>query len=106
VTISPTPSHYEKCRKNLDEGLKVYLIVPAEFVAGAKQNADITAAGKISVDSIESFVSQNIDELGKFSRREVKARLRTLFEIYNSRVNACELDKSMMIELPKNLASA
>lgn len=105
VTISPTPSHYEKCRKNLDEGLKVYLIVPTEFVAGAKQNADITAAGKISVESIESFVSQNIDELGQFSRREVRAKLRTLFEIYNSRVNACELDKSVMIELPKNLAS-
>lgn len=105
VSISPTLAHFEKCRRNIDDGLRVYLIVPAELVAGAKQNADITAAGKISVESIESFVSQNIDELGRFSRREVRAKLQQLFEIYNSRVDACELDKSVMIDLPRNLVS-
>jgi len=105
VTVAPMGALYEKCKRNLDEGFKVYLLVPDRLVAGTKQNSELQAAGKISVESIESFVSQNIDELSGFSRTEVKRELRELFEIYNERVDAGETNKSMMIEIPVNLSS-
>lgn len=105
VTVAPMSALYEKCKRNLEEGLKVYLIVPDRLVAGTKQNADLQAAGQISVESIESFVSQNIDELSRFSSRDVKKEFRTLLEVYNKRVDAAEANKSMMIEIPVNLST-
>jgi hypothetical protein len=106
VTVAPMPALYEKCKRNIDEGFKVYLLVPDRLVAGTKQNSELQAAGQISVESIESFVSQNIDELSGFSHSEVKKELRQLLETYNNRVDAVETNKSMMIEIPVNLASA
>jgi hypothetical protein len=106
VTVAPMLPLFEKCRRNIDEGFKVYLLVPDRVVAGTKQNSELQAAGKISVESIESFVSQNIDELSAFSKSEVKKEFRELLEIYNKRVDAVETNKSMMIEIPVNLAPA
>ncbi len=103
VTVAPMPALYEKCKRNIDEGFKVYLLVPDHSVAGTKQNTDLQAMGKISVESIESFVSQNIDELSGFSRSGVKKEIRRLLEIYNKRVDTVETNKSMMIEIPVNL---
>lgn len=103
VTVAPMSALYEKCKRNLDEGFKVYLLVPDRLVAGTKQNSELEAAGKIFVGSIESFVSQNIDELSGFSMSEGKKEFRCLLEMYNNRVDAVETNKSMMIEIPVNL---
>lgn len=103
VTIAPMIAVYEKCKRNLEQGLKVYLLVPDGLVAGTKQNAELQAAGKIAVQSIESFVGQNIDELSRFSNREASKAFRRLLEIYNERVDSSETNKSMMIEIPANL---
>jgi hypothetical protein len=99
------PALYDKCKRNIDEGFKVYVLVPDRLLAGTKQNSELHAAGKISVLSIESFVSQNIDELSGFSRDEVRRELYRLLETYNKRVDLVEPDKSMMIEIPVNLSS-
>jgi len=106
ITVAPMGDLYEKCQRNLDEGFKLYLLVPDRLVAGTKQNAELQAAGKISVESIESFVSQNIDEMSGFSRSEGKREFRRLLEMYNNRVGAVETNKSMMIEVPVNLDSS
>jgi hypothetical protein len=103
VTISPQLGHYEKCQKNLADGYKVYLLVPDKSVIGARQTVEDLAAGRISVESIESFVAQNIDELATFSRTEARKQLRHLLNTYNQRVDATETDKSMLIDLPGNL---
>lgn len=105
ITVAPMSALYEKCKKNLDDGFKVYLLVPDRLIAGTKQNAELHATGQISVGSIESFVSQNIDELSRFSSNEVKKEFRTLLEVYNKRVDAAEANKSMMIEIPVNLST-
>lgn len=103
VTVAPTLALYEKCKTNLEQGLKVYLLVPDSLIAWTKENAEVQAAGKISVESIESFVSQNIDELSKFSRSEIAKQILKLLQIYNKRVDAAEANKSMMIDIPVNL---
>jgi hypothetical protein len=103
VTVAPMPDLFEKCRANLERGRRVYLLVPNAQVAGARQNAELLASGRIAVEPIESFVATNIDEVAKFDGEQLKSDFRRLLEIYNNRVDEVELDKSMLIDLPPNL---
>ena len=103
VTVSPMSAVYEKCKHNIEEGLSVYLLVPDRCLVGARQNAEAIMPGKISVQSIESFVAQNIEELSVFAKDEIKKGFICLLETYNKRVNDTEMDKSMLFEIPRNL---
>ena len=103
VTVSPMPGLYEKCCRNAESGLKVYILVPERRLAAARENAEMTLPGRISVECIESFVAQNVDELSGFSKSEFVSRFRQLLETYNERVDAVENDKSLMIKIPRNL---
>jgi hypothetical protein len=103
VTVAPTPNHYDKCRSNLQQGRRVFLLVPDGFLVGARQNAEAVAPGRIAVEAIESFVGQNIEELSAFSKDLLPNELRRLLEVHNQRVDAVEIDKSMMIDIPRNL---
>ena len=103
VTVAPMIGVYEKCKHNLDNGYRVFLLVPERALAGARQNAELMVPGRIAVESIESFIGQNIEELSFFSRDKVKNGFRRLLDTYNERVDAAETDKSMLIEMPRNL---
>ncbi len=103
VTVAPMPGVYERCKRNIDEGYRVYLLVRERSLVGTRQNV-AQMSGKVSVQSIESFVAQNMDELSAFVQDRLSSGLRHLLEVYNDRVDAAELDKSMLIEIPKNLA--
>ncbi len=104
VTISPMPAHYDKCRTNVQAGYDVYLLVPDRLVVGARQNTEGLLPGRISVQSLESFISQNLEELSHFARSERTAGFRALLQTYNARVDAIETDKSLLIEIPHNLS--
>lgn len=103
VTVAPMMPVYDKCKANVDQGLRVYLLVPDRSVIGARQNVEGVVPGRVGVEAIESFVAQNIDELGSFSNTGLRQELLKLFEMYNRRVDIVEIDKSMLIEIPRNL---
>jgi hypothetical protein len=103
VTVAPQMALFEKCRTNLDQGYRVYLLVPERAVIGARQNAEAHMAGKMAVESIESFVGNNVEELSEFSKDKLRAGFTRLFEEYNRRVDAVENDKSLLLEIPPNL---
>lgn len=103
VTVAPMTGHYEKCLRNLRDGRRVYLLVPDDMVIGARQNLELSAPGRVAVESIESFVAQNIEELSEFNRHRLCGGVRQLLETYNRRVDQAELDKSLLIEIPGNL---
>lgn len=103
VTLAPMAALYDKCKRNLQDGFRVYVLVPDDAVYGVRQNAEMSAAGQIAVESIESFVGQNIEELASFSEDGLASGFRSLLELYNQRVAAIESDKSMMVEMPPNL---
>jgi hypothetical protein len=103
VTVAPMPPVYEKCRDNLEKGFRVYLLVPERASTGARQNAEFMIPGRIAVESIESFVGQNIEELSYFTREKLRNGFRHLLETYNARVDEAETDKSMLIDMPRNL---
>jgi hypothetical protein len=104
VTVSPMPAHYDKCKANVQAGYDVYLLVPDRLMVGARQNTEGLLPGRISVQSLEAFVSQNLEELSRFTRPERNAGFRTLLETYNTRVDAIETDKSLLLQIPPNLS--
>jgi hypothetical protein len=103
VTVAPMPALYEKCKSNINEGLRVYILVPDRCMTATRQNTELTTPGQIAVESIESFVSQNIEELSLFLKNKLVTGLSHLLETYNTRVDASEVDKSLLIEIPQNL---
>ena len=100
VTTAPNSGHYEKCRRNLADGLRIFLLVPDEILAGARQNANLETAGRVSVESMESFVSQNIEELSDFSGEKISQNMKRLLEVYNARIGKVETDLSLQIKIP------
>jgi hypothetical protein len=103
VTVAPMPPVFEKCRHNIQQGFKPFLLVPDSRLIGARQIAEQTSEQQITVDSIESFVSQNINEISNFDKDKLTSSFKELVLIYNRRVDEVETDKSLMIELPSNL---
>lgn len=103
VTVAPMPPVYDKCIKNLEEGYRAFLLVPDRQLSGARYEAENRARGKIAVESIESFVGQNIEELSTFNGKQLTKGFRKLIDTYNLRVDQAELDKSLLIDVPKNL---
>lgn len=103
VTVTPISDVYERCKKNIEDGLRAYLLVPERIAVAAKYAAETLVPAQIMVQSIESFVGQNIDELSAFSKNKRVDEFRRLLETYNQRVDAIETDKSMLIEIPRNL---
>lgn len=106
ITVAPMQAVYEKCRQNIAEGFKVYLLVPDAKLAASRQMAEEFCHSHIAVESLESFVSQNMDELSGFNGAQLKDKLGKLIHLYNQRVDAVEVDKSLMIELPSNIGPA
>jgi hypothetical protein len=103
ITVAPMQAVFEKCRQNIQKGLRPFLLVPDAKLIGSRQLAEQICERQIEVESIESFVSQNINELSVFSKNNLVESLKELIELYNQRVDEVETDKSLMIELPSNL---
>jgi hypothetical protein len=103
VTVAPMSPVFAKCQRNIHDGLRAYLLVPEKLLQGARQNAELNVSGPLEVESIESFVAQNILEVSEFSSELLAKQFLRLLQIYNERVNAVEMDKSMLIEIPQSL---
>lgn len=103
VTVAPMTALFAKCRQNLREGFRVYVLVPERATIGARQLAEQELPDKVAVLSIEAFVSQNVEELSSFALDRLVQGMYRLLSTYNSRVDAVEGDKSMLIEIPSNL---
>lgn len=100
VTVAPLPGVYQKCLENIQAGFRVFLLVSDFRLTSARQNALDLCGGRVAVESIESFVSQNVEELGAFSQTTTRNELAHLFQVYNRRVATVEVDKSLMIDIP------
>jgi hypothetical protein len=105
VTVAPMPKLFTKCHANIRAGYRPFLVVSDSQVLGARQLLHaFDLAGRVPVESLESFIAQNLEELSGFARDRRAAAFRRLLDLYNQRVNAVEIDKSMLIDVPDNLA--
>jgi hypothetical protein len=105
VSVAPTSGHLQRCAENLVQGRQPYMIVPAAQVAKARAFAeDKKIEGQVAIVAIETFVGQNIDEMGEFHRGKVKPEMAAVLNEYNRRVAEVETDQSIQISIPKHLA--
>lgn len=104
VTVSPMPAVLEKCEDNLRNGYRPMLLVSESRLHAARQMAEnVEVEARVGIISIESFVGQNIEELGGFGRANLATGFRQLLEKYNDRVSNVEVDRSLLIGMPANL---
>lgn len=105
VTVAPSLELFEKCAENLRDRYRVKVVVPEDRLAVAEQMADQTGtAGYVEILPLARFVGPNVEEVAEFSTQEVARYFRRLLEIYNQRVEEAETDRSLLIEIPENLA--
>lgn len=104
VTVAPMPPVLDRCEENLRNGYRCTLLVLDSRLQAARQMAEaIDMQDRVGIFAIESFVGQNIEELGGFGRGELADGFRKLLEKYNERVEDVEADRSLLMRLPANL---
>lgn len=104
VTVVPTLRHAQRCAKNIADGLWSLLLAPdAKLDRGRVFVEEVGLNDRIAVESLESFVAQNILEIGEFAPDGASRTLGELLRTYNDRVRGVETDESLLIEIPASL---
>ena len=94
----------KKMQGNLAENYRVVLITSSDKYAASCQLADVAGIlNRVDVYPAETFVAQNMDELAMFNRASFLKTFRRLLLTYNTRVDAIEPEKSLLIEIPGRL---
>ena len=98
------PPVLDKCKENLRNGYRSILLVLDSRLQAARQMAEaIDVQDRVGILAVESFVGQNIEELGEFGKGGLAEGFRKLLEKYNERGKNVEADRSLLIRLPANL---
>jgi len=99
VTTSPGEAVIEKCRDNLNDGLRPMLVtLQRGLTVGEGLAGNVGLADRIDIFEIEQFVALNLYELGKFGADGRKTAVTDLVERYNEIVEEFETDPSLKIE--------
>lgn len=100
VTTAPSEALLQKCKSNLEAGLKPLIVTlrKGQTVAeGLAENQGIK--DRVDIFPIEQFLSANIYELGSFDAPGRKTAIEKLIDRYNQLVDEHETDGSLRIEL-------
>ncbi len=100
VTTSPGEGVIERCRENLNDGIRPVLVTIQRGLSVAEGLADnVGLADRIDIFEIEQFVALNVYELGKFAAEGRKTAVTDIVGRYNEIVEEFETDPSLKIEL-------
>jgi len=100
VTTSPGEAVIEKCRDNLNDGLRPMLVTLQKgLTVGEGLASNVGLADRIDIFEIEQFVALNLYELGKFGADGRKTAVTDMVGRYNEIVEEFETDPSLKIEL-------
>ncbi len=100
VTTSPGEALIEKCRDNLNDGLRPLIVTGQKgllVAAGLSENLGL--GDRIDIFEVEQFVALNLYELGTFAASGRRTAVNDLVERYNQVVEEVETDPSLKIEL-------
>jgi len=90
----------ERCKENVQSGVHPVLLLPKRFVEKALVYAEVAGIQeRISVLSIEDFITQNIIEMSTQGNQDFFATLKAIIEEYNRRLEQVETDMSLKIEV-------
>lgn len=102
VTVAPMEKLIHRCNENKKAGYRPVILTLDRKVQAAKQMADNAGiAEDISVQSAEVFIGTNIEEIAIYDGDKIREGIANLISAYNDRISAVEVDKSLMIELPR-----
>ena len=98
VTTFPGEAVIERCRQNIDSGLKPVVVTVHARVAVAQEIADQGSLGdRIDIFEIEQFVALNLYEHGRFMADGRLTAMTDLVKRYNEIVTSKETDPSLRI---------
>jgi len=99
VTASPSEALIQKCRDNLERGLRPLIVTLHKRLAMASGLAEpLGLENRIDVFDIEQFLAANLYELGSFAAEGRRTAVNDLICRYNQIVSEFETDPSLMIE--------
>lgn len=101
VTVAPGAKLVDRARDNLLHGFRPIMLVPqleVSFAIGLFKSEALD--NRVGVQSIESFVGTNIEEMSLFDSRKIRMGIVQFLRRYNERIEACESDQSLRIEEP------
>ena len=94
----PNEAVIDRCKANLENGLRPILVTIEDKVEYAKITAEQRDLGeRIDIFGIEQFVAANIYELGGFALEGRKTTVNDLVSRYNEIIESAETDHSMKI---------
>ena len=100
VTATDGKEAIARCRENVESGTHPVLLVPKRHVTKAQVYAEIAGiSDRVSVMSIEDFITQNIIEIATQENEEFFVTLKRIIDEYNRRLAEVETDMSLKIEL-------
>ena len=100
VTTSPGEAVIERCRENVNDGLRPLLVTLQRGLSVAEGlAANVGLADRIDIFEIEQFIALNVYELGKFAAEGRRTAVAEIVDRYNQVVEEFETDPSLKIEL-------
>jgi hypothetical protein len=102
VSARPNESLIEKCRENLNEGLRPIIVTTIEALAGVHSLASLQSIGdRIDIFEVGQFLSTNFYEWSRFKPVDRKISIDRLVEKYNEIVAEYETDPSLQIKVAR-----
>lgn len=102
VTTAPMEKLISRCVENKRAGYRPVILTLESKVQAARQMADnVGMSEQIYVQSAESFIGTNIEEISKYDGDRIRKGLAKLIRTYNNRIEQIEIDKSLMIDEPR-----
>lgn len=102
VTTAPMEKLISRCAENKRAGYRPVILTLESKVIAARQMADnVGMSEHIAVQAAETFIGNNIEEIAIYDGDKIREGLARLIRTYNSRINAIEIDKSLMIDEPR-----
>ena len=100
VTTFPGEAVIDRCRANIDGGLKPVLVTLPERVTVAQSVAEQhRLKDRLDIFDIEQFVALNLYESGEFAAPGRRVAIEELVDRYNAIVDEAETDPSLRIEI-------
>jgi len=85
---SPDPKHLAQIETAVeDHDLQIWLLTRYDRTQAWHHELELTSVDmrRVVVSSVETFVGQNMSEMGGFSAKGISSKLQLLFELYNTR---------------------
>ncbi|QIZ51850.1 DUF4928 domain-containing protein [Dickeya zeae] len=102
VTTAPMEKLISRCVENKRAGYRPIILTLESKVLAARQMADnVGMSEQISVQAAEIFIGNNIEEISVYDGDRIREGLARLIRTYNNRIDAIEVDKSLMIDEPR-----